>query len=75
MDEPGTLETMVGAPFTRLTFEEADGSTRLTLQQLFPSEEALNRAVASGMERGMRETFEQLDTLVALAGGGPYTHA
>jgi hypothetical protein len=35
------------------------------LHQLYPSKEALDGAVASGMERGMRETFDQLDELVA----------
>jgi len=47
------------------TFEEAEGRTRLKLSQVFPSKEALDGAVASGMERGMRETFDQLDALVA----------
>jgi len=47
------------------TFEESEGRTRLTLHELFPSKEALDGAVASGMERGMRETFDQLGTLVA----------
>jgi uncharacterized protein YndB with AHSA1/START domain len=47
------------------TFEESEGRTRLTLHQLYPSKEALDGAVASGMERGMRETFDQLDELVA----------
>ena len=36
------------------------------LHQLFPSKEALDGAIASGMERGMRETLDQLDALVAL---------
>jgi uncharacterized protein YndB with AHSA1/START domain len=47
------------------TFEESNGKTRLTLHQLFPSKEALDGAVASGMEHGMRETLEQLDGLVS----------
>lgn len=49
------------------TFEESAGKTRLTLHQLFPSKEALDGAVASGMERGMGETFDQLDSLVTSA--------
>ena len=47
------------------TFEESQGRTRLTLHQLFPSKEALEGALASGMERGMRATLDQLDELVA----------
>ena len=47
------------------TFEESEGRTRLTLHQLFPSREALEGALASGMERGMRVTLDQLNELVA----------
>jgi uncharacterized protein YndB with AHSA1/START domain len=47
------------------TFEENQGRTLLTLHQLFPSKEALEGALASGMERGMRVTLDQLDELVA----------
>lgn len=46
-------------------FEESAGRTRLILHQLFPSKEALEGALASGMERGMRVTLDQLDALVA----------
>jgi uncharacterized protein YndB with AHSA1/START domain len=52
------------APVTA-DFEETQGRTRLTLRQLFPSKEALEGALASGMERGMRITLDQLDELVA----------
>jgi uncharacterized protein YndB with AHSA1/START domain len=54
-----------GEAVVTVTFEESEGRTYLTVHQLFPSKEALDRAVDSGMERGMRETFDQLDTLVA----------
>lgn len=47
-------------------FEESEGRTRVTLRQLFPSKEALEGALASGMERGMRVTLDQLGELVAL---------
>jgi hypothetical protein len=40
------------------------GRTRLTLRQHFPSKEALEGALASDMEAGMRVTFDQLDQLV-----------
>ncbi len=55
----------VGDAVVTVTFEEIQGRTLLTLHQRFPSKEALDGAVASGMERGMRETFDQLDELVA----------
>jgi uncharacterized protein YndB with AHSA1/START domain len=47
------------------TFDELQGKTHLTLRQLFPSKEALEGALASGMENGMRMTLDQLDELVA----------
>ena len=46
------------------TFEEDNGWTRLTQRELFPSKEVLDGVIASGMERGMRETLEQLAALL-----------
>lgn len=54
-----------GEAIVTATFEERRGKTRLVLHQLYPSKEALDGTIASGMERGMRETFEQLEQLVA----------
>jgi uncharacterized protein YndB with AHSA1/START domain len=54
-----------GAVVVTATFEESQGRTRLTLHQLFPSKEALEGALKSGMESGMRVTLDQLDELVA----------
>jgi uncharacterized protein YndB with AHSA1/START domain len=54
-----------GEAVVTATFEESQGKTLLTLQQLFPSKEALEGALASGMEAGMRVTLDQLDALVA----------
>jgi uncharacterized protein YndB with AHSA1/START domain len=54
-----------GEAVVTATFEESEGRTRLTLHQLFPSKEALEGALASGMESGMRVTLDQLDALVA----------
>ena len=55
----------VGEAVVTVTFEESQGRTRLNLRQRFPSREALEGALASGMERGMRVTLDQLDELVA----------
>jgi uncharacterized protein YndB with AHSA1/START domain len=46
------------------TFEEHDRGTLLTQRELYPSKEVLDGAIASGMERGMRETLEQLEALL-----------
>jgi uncharacterized protein YndB with AHSA1/START domain len=55
----------VGEAVVTATFEESEGRTLLTLHQHFPSKEALEGALASGMEHGMRVTLDQLDALVA----------
>jgi uncharacterized protein YndB with AHSA1/START domain len=54
-----------GEAIVTATLEEKDGKTRLVLHALYPSKEALDGAIASGMERGMRESHEQLEELVA----------
>ena len=54
-----------GEAIVTATFEEHEGRTRLVLHSLYPSKEALDGALASGMEHGMRETMDQLDALVA----------
>ena len=54
-----------GEVIVTTTLEEHDGKTTLVLHQLVPSRQVLDGILASGMERGMRETFEQLETLLA----------
>ncbi|MGA0604420.1 SRPBCC family protein [Phenylobacterium sp. VNQ135] len=49
---------------TTVTFEAQDGRTRLVLQELYPSREALDEAFI-GMEDAMPEQFGQLDELLA----------
>ncbi|MDB4954945.1 MAG: hypothetical protein JWO36_2514 [Myxococcales bacterium] len=53
-----------GVGLITATFEEHDGGTRLIQRELYPSKEVLDGAIASGMERGMRETLEQLEALL-----------
>lgn len=45
-------------------FREAAGGTLLVSSEVYPSKEALDGAVSAGMEDGMRETFDQLDSLL-----------
>ena len=52
---------------TTVTFEEKAGKTLLVMHELYPSREALDRAIA-GMEGGMTETFAQLDELLVTLG-------
>jgi uncharacterized protein YndB with AHSA1/START domain len=57
----------VGA-ITTATFEEQGGKTLLSVRELYPSKEALDAAIASGVEAGTRETFEQLDEFIVTLG-------
>ena len=54
-----------GEAIVTATLEEQGSKTRLVMHALYPSKEALDGAVAAGMERGMRDTYEQLEELVA----------
>lgn len=62
-----------GEAIVTARFDEQRGKTRLVLHQLYPSKQVLDATIASGMERGMRETMEQLEKLLAsiLAGRIP----
>jgi hypothetical protein len=51
-----------------VTFEEKAGKTLLVIHELYPSKKALDGAIASGMDEGMREPLEQLDELIATLG-------
>jgi uncharacterized protein YndB with AHSA1/START domain len=46
------------------TFEACEGGTLVVQRELYPSKEVLDAVIASGMERGMRETLEQLEALL-----------
>jgi uncharacterized protein YndB with AHSA1/START domain len=51
-------------PLTTVTFEEKDGATKVVVHELYPSKDALDKAMASGSTSGWGEQFEQLDELV-----------
>ena len=48
-----------------VTFEERDGKTYMVAREVYPSKEILDAAVATGMERGVHVTMDQLDELVS----------
>ena len=54
-----------GAVIVTVTFEERGGKTHLVSHELYPSKEAREGALSSGMEHGALETMDQLDELVA----------
>ena len=57
-DEPAVISTV---------FTEAGGVTTLTLTMLFPSKEARDGAVSTGMTGGMEIGYERLDDMFAKA--------
>ncbi len=59
MEEYPDMEPAVNT----MTLEERDGQTLMTLSMLYPTPEARDGAVQSGMEHGMREGYERLDEL------------
>ena len=53
---------------TTVTFEEKDGKTLVVVQDLYPSKEALDEAIASESTGAWPEQFEQLDDLLTALG-------
>jgi uncharacterized protein YndB with AHSA1/START domain len=59
-----TNEESDDGPVTTVTFEERDGKTHVMLQDLYPSKQALDEALASGSISGYPEQFSELDLLL-----------
>jgi uncharacterized protein YndB with AHSA1/START domain len=62
-----TNEESTEGSVTTVTFEEKDGTTLVTLVELFSSKEALDEAMA-GAAAGLPEQFDQLDELLVTLG-------
>jgi len=58
-----TNEESADGAITTVTFEDKDGQTLLVMRELYPSKQALDRAI-EGMDEAMPETFEQLDAFL-----------
>jgi uncharacterized protein YndB with AHSA1/START domain len=55
-----------GEAVVTVTFDAEPGErTKMTSRERYPSKDALEAAIQSGMEGGMRESMDQLDVLVA----------
>ena len=63
---PGQAGEQLGT----LVLTEKGGKTTLTLTLLYPSKEARDATIASGMERGMAAGYDRLDELLATAQAG-----
>ena len=53
-----------GGAVTTVTFEERGGETLVVMHDLYPSQKALDDAIASGSTSGSGEQFVQLDQLL-----------
>ena len=59
-------EAMPGHDYlATVTYDEKDGRTTLTVHLLYQTPEDRDGHIASGMESGMRETWQRLDELIA----------
>jgi len=54
-----------GEQIATLVLTEKDGKTTLTLTVLYPSKEARDGAIASGMEHGISAGYDRLDEILA----------
>ena len=52
------------ATITTVTFEEVNGTTLVSVHDLYPSKEALDDAIATGSSGAMPEQLEQLELLI-----------
>src|SRR5438445_11653287 len=58
-------EAQAGEQLATLVLTEQGGRTMLTLTLLYPSKEARDATIASGMERGVATSYDRLDELLA----------
>jgi uncharacterized protein YndB with AHSA1/START domain len=55
----------MGETFVTVTFDQVAGRTTITSVERYPSAEVRAAVLATGMEKGMRESMQQLEALVA----------
>jgi uncharacterized protein YndB with AHSA1/START domain len=60
-------ETQAGEQLATMVLTEQQGKTMLTLTLLYPSKEARDGTIASGMERGVAASYDRLAELLATA--------
>ncbi|MBA2558041.1 MAG: SRPBCC domain-containing protein [Chloroflexi bacterium] len=64
--DDGTPNTDLPATESRVRIEEVgDGCTRMTIEGVFPSAEAMEQLVAMGMEEGLTQAVGQIDAILA----------
>jgi uncharacterized protein YndB with AHSA1/START domain len=65
-NDDGTPNTDLPAGQMRVTLEEiGTGRTRMSIESIFPSAEAMEQVLAMGQEEGMKEALGQIDAILA----------
>jgi uncharacterized protein YndB with AHSA1/START domain len=65
-NDDGTPNTDLPLTAARVTIEDiGSGRTRMSIESLFPSAEAMERLVAMGMEDGLTQAIGQIDAILA----------
>ena len=65
-NEDGTPNTDLPLNSARVAIEDiGDGHTRMSIQSIFPSTEAMEQVLAMGMEEGLKQAVGQIDAIIA----------
>jgi uncharacterized protein YndB with AHSA1/START domain len=65
-NDDGTPNADLPATEARVTIGEIDrGRTRMSIESVFPSTEAMEQVLAMGMEEGMKQAVDQIDAILA----------
>jgi uncharacterized protein YndB with AHSA1/START domain len=65
-NDDGSPNTDLPTTTARVTIEEIDsGRTRMSIESLFPSTEAMDQVLAMGVEEGLKQAIGQIDAILA----------
>jgi uncharacterized protein YndB with AHSA1/START domain len=65
-NDDGTPNTDLPSTESRVTIEKiGDGRTRMSIDSIFPSREAMEQVLAMGMEEGITQAVGQIDAILA----------
>lgn len=65
-NDDGTPNDQLPMSEARVTIEEiGDGRTRMSLESIFPSTEAMEQVLAMGAEEGLKQAIGQIDAILA----------
>jgi uncharacterized protein YndB with AHSA1/START domain len=65
-NDDGSPNTDLPLTTARVTIEEiGSGRTRMSIESLFPSTEAMEQVLAMGVEEGLKQAIGQIDAILA----------